>query len=73
MRSEEEIKKEMAIKKERRQSYEDDVNNYNGDSGADRYMFLSSTRGITQGLDQEIKQLENELQTRQSMANSGPR
>ena len=61
MRSKTQIEKELLEAKQQLESYERDVKDYDGDSGAERYMFLSSITQTIRGFTQKVSDLENEL------------
>jgi hypothetical protein len=61
MRSKEQIKEELKDAKKQLQSLEDERSNYNGDSGAERYMFFASMTHKITGANSTVRSLEDEL------------
>ncbi len=65
MKSIEQIKEELQTAKARLKEYEREETEYNGDRGAEHYMFLMSVKKLRHGVEMEIRSLEKELNEQQ--------
>lgn len=70
MRSTEHIQEELRKTKERYEQYVAEAKNYNGDSGAERYMFFVSVQSTIRDLQRSMRELKGELKNRQKSAPS---
>lgn len=61
MRSKAQIEKELSEARECLETYERDVADYNGDGGAERYMFLTSSSQAIKVYTQKVQKLEEDL------------
>lgn len=60
MRSEEQIQRELEQTKENLERYKSDKQDYNGDDGAERYMFFNNVDAQIGALNKRVANLEEE-------------